>query len=30
MNDKYVDNAMREIRFFFPNSEAVEFNPEDY
>ena len=30
MNDKYVADAMREIRFFFPNAEAVEFNPEDY
>jgi hypothetical protein len=30
MNDKHVADAMDEIRFFFPNAEASEFNSEDY
>lgn len=30
MNDKYVADAMLEIRSFFPSAEAVDFNPEDY
>ncbi len=30
MNDKHVADAMEEIRFFFPNAETAEFNPEDY
>lgn len=30
LNDKHVADAMEEIRFFFPNAEATDFNPEDY
>jgi hypothetical protein len=30
LNEKHIDSAMGEIRFFFPNAEAVEFNPEDW